>query len=61
MRTAATQFLYEFDLGDTWTHLRTVDPELIDPMDELGMKPRVPVAYFGWGAAPPCAEEADGV
>lgn len=46
------QFVYEFDFGDGWTHLCTVGPELIDPEDELGIVPRSPLAYWGWGDIP---------
>ena len=46
------QFYYEFDFGDCWTHLCTVAPDLIDPLDTLGIKPREPLPYFGWGAIP---------
>ena len=34
------QFYYEFDFGDSWTHLCTVGPEFIDPLDALGIRPR---------------------
>lgn len=46
------QFVYEFDFGDGWTHLCTVGPELIEPEDELGIVPRSPLAYLGWGDIP---------
>jgi len=46
------QFLYTFDLGDDWTHLCTVGPERIDPEEELGVVPDVPLAHWGWGAIP---------
>jgi hypothetical protein len=46
------QFLYTFDLGDAWTHLCTVGPERIDPEDELGSVPAVPLSFFGWGDIP---------
>jgi len=46
------QFLYTFDLGDDWTHLCTVGPERIDPEEELGIVPDVPLAYWGWGTIP---------
>jgi hypothetical protein len=46
------QFLYTFDLGDDWTHLCTVGPERIDPGEELGIVPDVPLAYWGWGMIP---------
>jgi hypothetical protein len=46
------QVAYEFDLGDSWTHLCTVGPERIDPLDELGVVPARPMAIFGWGNIP---------
>lgn len=46
------QFLYTFDLGADWTHLCTVGPERIDPEEELGIVPGVPLAYWGWGTIP---------
>jgi len=46
------QFIYEFDFGDSWTHLCTVGPEKIDPEDELGIVPKSPLAYWGWGDIP---------
>ena len=46
------KFAFEFDLGDGWTHLCTVGDERIDPLNELGITPREPVPYFGWGAIP---------
>ena len=46
------QFVYEFDFGDSWIHFCTVGPERIDPESELGMAPRSPLAYWGWGAIP---------
>jgi hypothetical protein len=46
------QFVYEFDFGDSWTHLCTVAPMRIDPVDELGISPTAPLPYWGWGAIP---------
>ena len=46
------RFAFEFDFGDGWTHLCTVGGEKIDPMAELGISPRDPLAYFGWGTIP---------
>ena len=46
------QFLCTFDLGDAWTHLCTVGSGRIDPEEELGMVPGVPLPYWGWGAIP---------
>ena len=50
--TLGEQFLYLFDFGDDWTHLCTVSEERIDPLDELGIIPPGPLAYWGWGAMP---------
>ena len=46
------QFLYTFDLGDDWTYLCTVGPDRVDPEEELGIVPHVPLAFWGWGAIP---------
>ena len=46
------QFLYVFDFGDDWTHLCTVGPERIDPLETLGMVPAEPLPFFGWGDIP---------
>jgi hypothetical protein len=46
------QFIYEFDFGDSWTHLCEVGTERIDPESELGIVPRSPLAYWGWGSIP---------
>lgn len=43
------QFLYVFDFGDDWTHLCTVGPERIDPIEALGIVPAGPLPYWGWG------------
>jgi Plasmid pRiA4b ORF-3-like protein len=46
------QFVYVFDLGDDWAHLCTVGKEPIDPLEKLGIVPRDPLPYFGWGNIP---------
>jgi hypothetical protein len=46
------QFVYEFDLGDSWMHLCEVAPNRIDPESELGIVPRSPLPYWGWGSIP---------
>jgi hypothetical protein len=46
------QFVYEFDFGDGWTHLCQVASERIDPESELGIVPRFPLPYWGWGTIP---------
>jgi hypothetical protein len=37
--TLGEHFVYEFDFGDCWTHLCTVEPAQIDPATELGITP----------------------
>lgn len=46
------QFAYVFDLGDRWAHLCTVAAERIDPREQLGIVPDVPLPYWGWGEIP---------
>ncbi len=46
------QFVYTFDLGDDWAHVCTVGDVWIDPVDELGFTPEVPLPYWGWGEIP---------
>ena len=46
------EFQYVFDLGDAWTHRCVVDRERVDPMEELGARPRKPLASWGWGTLP---------
>jgi len=49
------QFIYIFDLGDDWTHLCTVNPEKIDPLETIGVAgPEMPgpLPFFGWGDIP---------
>ena len=46
------RFAFEFDFGDGWTHLCTVGEERIDPLEDVGVTPREPLPYFGWGAIP---------
>jgi hypothetical protein len=50
--TLGEQFSYEFDFGDSWTHLCTVGAERIDPLVQLGMEPPAPLPYWGWGVIP---------
>lgn len=45
------EFRYVFDFGDDWTHACTVTG-LVDPREVLGVTPRRPSAYFGWGSVP---------
>ena len=46
------RFVYIFDFGDDWTHLCTVGPERVDPLEALGLVPDDPLPYFGWGDIP---------
>jgi len=46
------RFLYLFDFGDDWAHLCTVSEKRIDPLDELGIIPARPCAFWGWGTLP---------
>lgn len=46
------EFQYTFDLGDDWTHRCVVGTETIDPAEVLGVRPDVPLPYWGWGAIP---------
>jgi Plasmid pRiA4b ORF-3-like protein len=46
------RFAYEFDLGDSWMHVCEVAPNRIDPESELGIVPRSPLPYWGWGSIP---------
>lgn len=46
------EFRYVFDLGDNWTHSCVVAPEKVDPVEVLGIKPKVPLPYWGWGSIP---------
>ena len=50
--TAGQQFVYIFDLGDNWAHLCTVGDHRIDPLDQLGIVPDLPLPYWGWGDIP---------
>ncbi len=47
-----TEFQYTFDLGDGWTHRCVVGEEKVDPLDTLGVVPKRPTAYWGWGTIP---------
>jgi hypothetical protein len=50
--TPGERFLYVFDFGDGWHHVCTVEPDKVDPLDVLGIKPAAPLAHFGWGDMP---------
>jgi hypothetical protein len=46
------RFVYVFDLGDDWTHLCTVHPTRIDPLEAVGRITPGPIPYWGWGDLP---------
>lgn len=46
------EFQFTFDLGDDWTHRCVVGRDKVDPVDVLGITPRSPLPYWGWGAIP---------
>jgi len=45
------RFTYVFDLGDSWTHLCTVEGT-VDPYEVLGVHVVSPTPFWGWGAIP---------
>ena len=46
------EFQFTFDLGDDWTHRCVVGEQKVDPLDVLGIRPSVPLSYWGWGSIP---------
>ncbi|MDR7166097.1 hypothetical protein J2X12_004151 [Pseudarthrobacter oxydans] len=46
------EFQYTFDLGDAWIHRCVVGEVKVDPLEVLGVRPEVPVPYWGWGSIP---------
>jgi hypothetical protein len=50
--SAGEVFAYEFDLGDSWEHICTVDPERVDPEEVYGEIPPGPVVVGSWGIVP---------
>ncbi|GFZ86928.1 UPF0158 family protein [Nesterenkonia alkaliphila] len=46
------EFQFEFDLGDGWMHRCTVGSEKVDPLKTLGIQPKTPLPYWGWGTIP---------
>lgn len=49
---AGSEFQFTFDFGDMWTHRCVVGEEKVDPMEVLGIRPEVPLPYWGWGGIP---------
>ncbi len=45
-------FDYEFDFGDSWEHRCTVVEMEVVPEDTYGVRPKGPVAVWGWGMIP---------
>lgn len=45
-------FEYEFDFGDGWSHRCTVLEADVRPEDHCGVRPKGPVALWGWGSIP---------
>lgn len=52
MLAPGAEFQFTFDFGDDWTHRCVVGQEKVDPLEVLGIRPRVPLAYWGWGDIP---------
>jgi hypothetical protein len=46
------EFQFTFDLGDDWTHRCVVGEVKVDPLEVLGVRPDVPLPYWGWGSIP---------
>ncbi|MET1088844.1 MAG: UPF0158 family protein [Arthrobacter sp.] len=46
------QFQFTFDLGDSWMHRCVVGVVKVDPLEVLGVRPDVPLPYWGWGSIP---------
>jgi len=51
-REEAEVFEFEFDFGDGWEHRCTVLEVEVDPEDVYGVRPKGPVAVWGWGSIP---------
>ncbi|HEX6149641.1 hypothetical protein [Nocardioides sp.] len=47
-----SEFRFVFDLGDSWTHRCVVEKDKVDPLELLGIRPDVPMPYWGWGTIP---------
>ncbi|OUS89628.1 UPF0158 family protein [Rhodococcus sp. NCIMB 12038] len=46
------EFQFTFDLGDDWTHRCVVGDDKVDPVEVLGIAPKKPLPYWGWGSIP---------
>jgi Plasmid pRiA4b ORF-3-like protein len=51
-RRAGEIFDHEFDFGDSWQHRCAVLEVGVVPEDVYGVRPRGPVAVWGWGSIP---------
>lgn len=49
---AGTEFQFTYDLGDSWMHRCVVGDVKVDPLEVLGVRPDVPLPYWGWGRIP---------
>ncbi|MFF1254387.1 hypothetical protein ACFVYC_18105 [Pseudarthrobacter sp. NPDC058329] len=46
------EFQFTFDLGDAWAHRCVAGEVKVDPLEVLGVRPDVPLPYWGWGSIP---------
>jgi hypothetical protein len=46
------EYEFDFDFGDGWTHRCTVLEVDVTPEDHYGVRPKGPVATWGWGTMP---------
>lgn len=46
------EFRFVFDLGDNWVHRCEVHPVKVDPVETLGIRPKTPLPFWGWGDIP---------
>ena len=49
---AGAEVQFTFDLGDSWIHRCVVGEVKVDPLEVLGVRPDVPLPYWGWGSIP---------
>ncbi|MDE8669946.1 UPF0158 family protein [Pseudarthrobacter sp. H3Y2-7] len=49
---AGAEFQFTYDLGDSWMHRCVVGEVKVDPLEVLGVRPDVPLPYWGWGSVP---------
>jgi hypothetical protein len=54
------EFCYLFDFGDGWTHRCTLEAGKIDPLEELGVVPDLPLPSWGVGQHPRSVRQALG-